>query len=88
MVTNKGFYTKILGDVDLKGMVILVYHNDQIIAEINYEKGIDNMEIEITSSIKESHNRIFSLDSFYKILEEAKQIAIKCAQEDEEMKNI
>ena len=41
MVINKGFCTKIFGDVDLEGMVIFVCHDDQIIAEINYEKGID-----------------------------------------------
>jgi len=44
---SKGLCTKILGDVDLEGMVILICHDDQVIAEINYEKGIDNMEIEI-----------------------------------------
>ncbi len=46
MVINKGFCTKILGDLDFEGMVILVCYDDQIVAEINYEKGIDYMEIE------------------------------------------
>ncbi len=83
MVINKGFCTKILGDIDLEGMVILVYYDDQVIAEINYEKGIDNMEIEVLSSQEGFSKRIFSLDGFFKILEEAKQLAIKCAKEDE-----
>lgn len=86
MVINKGFCTKILGDIDLEGMVILVCHDDQVIAEINYEKGIDNMEIEIVSSQEGFPKRIFSLDGFFKILEEAKQLAIKCAKEDEELR--
>ena len=81
---KKGFCTKILGDIDLEGMVILVCYDDQVIAEINYEKGIDNMEIEIVSSQEGFPKRIFSLDGFFKILEEAKQLAIKCAKEDEE----
>lgn len=87
MVINKGFCTKILGDIDLEGMVILVCYNDQVIAEINYEKGIDNMEIEVVSSQEGFPKRIFSLDGFFKILEEAKQLAIKCAKEDEERTN-
>ena len=86
MVINKGFCTKILGDVDLEGMVILICHNDQVIAEINYEKGIDNMEIEIISSKEGFPKRIFSLNGFFKILEEAKQLAIKCSKEDEELR--
>jgi len=80
---SNGFCTKILGDIDLEGMVILVCHDDQVIAEINYEKGIDNMEIEIVSSQEGFPKQIFSLDGFFKILEEAKQLAIKCAKEDE-----
>lgn len=87
MVINKGFCTKIFGDVDLEGMVILVCHDDQVIAEINYEKGIDNMEIEIVSSQKGSPKQIFTLDGFFNILEEAKQLAIKCAKEDNERQN-
>ena len=87
MVINKGFCTKILGDIDLEGMVILVCYDDQVIAEINYEKGIDNMEIEIVSCQEGFPKRIVSLDGFLKILEEAKQLAIKCAKEDEERAN-
>jgi len=84
MDVNKGFSTKILGDVDLEGMVILVCYDDQIVAEINYEKGIDKIEIEIVSSMEGYPKRIFSLDGFFKALDEAKQVAIKCAKEDEE----
>lgn len=85
MVINKEFCTKILGDIDLEGMVILVCYDDQVIAEINYEKGIDNLEVEIVSSQDGFPKRTFSLDGFFKILEEAKQLAIKCAKEDEEI---
>lgn len=81
---NKGFCTKILGDIDLEGMVILVCHDDEVIAEITYEKGIDNMEIEIVSSQEGFPKRLFSLDGFFKTLEEAKRLATKCALEDEE----
>ena len=83
MVINKGFCTKILGDIDLEGMVILVCYDDQVIAEVNYEKGIDKMEIEIISSQEGFPKRVFSLDGFFKILEEARLLAMKCAKEDE-----
>ncbi len=83
---HKGFCTKILGDVDLEGMVVLVCYDDQIVAEINYEKGIDNMEIEIVPSREGFPKRIFPLDGFFKILEEAKQLAIKGAKEDEKLR--
>lgn len=83
MVINKGFCTKILGDVDLEGMVILVCYEDHVIAEINYEKGRDNIEIELVPSKEGITTRRFSLDVFFKALEEAKQLAIKCANEDE-----
>ncbi len=84
---EEGFCTKICSDVDLEGMVVFVCHDDQIIAEVTYEKGIDNMEIEIVFSREGFPKRIFSLDGFFQILEEAKQLAIKCAKEDEEKKN-
>jgi|GEM_PF-1102133 len=86
MVKNKGFCTKICSDVDLEGMVILISYDDQLVAEITYEKGIDNMEIEITSSKEGSPRRLFSLNAFFQILEEAKKLAIKCAKEDEEFR--
>ena len=52
-------------------MLILVCHNDQLIAEVNYEKGIDKIEIEIISSQENLSDSIFSLNDFLKILEEA-----------------
>ena len=84
MVINKGFCTKIFGDLDFEGMVILVCYDDRTIAEINYEKGIDHMEIEITPSAEGFPKRIFPLDDFFDALEEAKAIATRCAKEDAE----
>ncbi|HPE84680.1 MAG TPA: hypothetical protein PLO43_00680 [Chlamydiales bacterium] len=75
-----------LSDVNLKGMLILVCHDDQLIAEVNYEKGIEKIEIEIIPSQEDLSDRIFSLKDFLKVLEEARQLAIKCAKEDEEMR--
>ncbi len=76
---NNGFYTKLLGDVNLEGMVIILCFADHNIAEITYEKGIDKMEIEFTPI---SEKLIFPFDDFSLALEKAKQLAIKCAEED------
>jgi len=86
MVKSKVFSTKILGDLDLDGMVILVCYNEQVIAEINYENGIDQMQIELICSTEESPKQFFPLEGFLEILQEAKEIAIQCAKEDEKFK--
>ena len=75
------FSVELCGDVDLEGMVIIINYEDQPVAEINYENGIDKMEIEIVHSNKDL-KRVFLLDNFFRILEEAKQLAIKCAKEN------
>ena len=67
---NKKFSIEMCSDLDFEGMVI----------DISYEKGIDNMEIEIRPILDKL---IFSLGDFFVALEKAKQLAIKCAKEDE-----
>src|SRR3990167_962112 len=81
MVINKGFCTKICSDVDREGMIVIICYDDQIVAEINYEKGIDNMEIEIILSREGSPKRAFLLNDFFIVLDKAKQLAIQCAKE-------
>ena len=65
------FHIEMCGDVDLEGMAIYISYDTEIIASITYEKGINNMEIEL-----------FPLEDFFVFLEKAKKLAIKCAQED------
>ena len=80
---NKKLSIELCGDLDFEGMVIDVTYNKETIASINYEKGIDNMEIEIPPK---PENFVFPLDDFLLILEKAKKLAIKCAKEDEEFR--
>ncbi len=61
-------------------MVINISYDMETIASINYDKGIDNMEIEMRPI---SEKLLFPLDDFFPALEKAKQLAIKCAKEDE-----
>ncbi len=80
---NKNFSIELCGDLDFEGMVVDVTYNKETIASINYEKGIDNIEIEIPSKPEKC---VFPLTDFFLILEKAKKLAIKCAKEDEELR--
>ena len=83
MVINKEFRTELCSDLDFEGMVVDVCFDAQRIAMVNYDKGIDNIEIEILSRKEAPPRLFFSLDGFFNILEEARAIAIRCAKEDE-----
>lgn len=66
-------------DLDYEGMVVDVSYDMETIASINYDKGIDNIEIEVYPI---SEKLKFPLDDFFLVLEKAKQLAVKCAKED------
>lgn len=83
MVKDEGFCTKLCSDLDFEGMVVDVCFDDQRIAMVNYDKGIENIEIEILSAKENAPNLIFPLEDFLNILEEAKIITIRCVKEDE-----
>jgi hypothetical protein len=51
---KKKFLIETCSDLNYEGMVIDISFDSQRIAMINYDKGIDNMEIEILSSEDES----------------------------------
>jgi len=68
-------------------MVVDISFDNQRIAMINYDKGIDNMEIEVLSTEEGSSRCVFPLNVFLEILEKAKAIAVRCAKEDEDRKN-
>ena len=82
MVTNKGFFLKLCSDLDFEGMIVDICFDDQRIASVNYDKGIDNIEVAMLT--QESSRHVFNLSDFVNILEKAKNLAIKCAKEDGE----
>ncbi len=82
---NNGFSIILCGDLDFEGMVIDVKYNMYKIASINYEKGVDQLEIEFFSN---SEKMVFPLQEFLITLEEAKKLAIQCAKEDELRDNL
>ena len=86
MVINKEFRLQLFGDLNLKGMAIEITFHDSIIASINYEKGVNNIEIELFHFTIDDTRLIFPFDDFLHILKKAEQLAIKCAKEDEELR--
>jgi hypothetical protein len=84
---KKTFLIETCSDLNYEGMVVDITFDNQRIAMINYDKGIDNLEIEILPSEDEPSECVFPLKDFLEILEKAKEITIQCAKEDEERKN-
>ncbi len=80
---NKNFSIEMCSDLDFEGMVIDISYEMEPIASLNYEKGVENIELMIHPAIE---NITFLLDDFCRSLEKAKQLAIKCAKEDERRK--
>ena len=69
-------------NLDFNGMVIDISYNMMTIASINYDKGIDNMEIEFFPFGSNSEKIILPMRDFLSVLEKAQQLAVTCAEED------
>lgn len=80
---NSRFLIEICSDVDFEGMVVDVSYDMQTIASINYDKGVNSMEIEIAPYSNGDKKTVFPLTDFLEVLERAKKIALRCAQEDQ-----
>jgi hypothetical protein len=80
---HKTFPIELSSDLDFEGMVVTICFGNQEVAMLNYDKGIDNMEIQLPSQNKEHPALIFPLQDFLNTLEKAKKLVIQCAKEDE-----
>jgi len=80
---NRILSIELFSDLNYEGMVINITCDKETIASVNYEKGVDNMEIEITPMSQEFK---FLMDDFLLALEKAKKLAFKCAKEDEDFR--
>lgn len=70
-------------NLDFEGMVIDISCNMMTIASINYDKGIENMEIEFFPFGNGVEKIILPMRDFVCVLEKAQQLALKCAKEDQ-----
>lgn len=76
---NKQFTIELCSDVDFEGMTVEILFDNQTIATLNYDKGIDNIEMEISENVEKL---AFPLQGFLTAVEKAKKLIIKCAEED------
>lgn len=76
------FTIELISDLDFEGMVVEISLGNQVIAQLNYDKGIDKIEMELCSELAEP-NLIFPLSEFSHALERAKDILIRCYNEDQ-----
>ncbi|MDE3045330.1 MAG: hypothetical protein KGJ02_01605 [Verrucomicrobiota bacterium] len=75
------FILELSSNLDFEGMVVELSFEKRPLARLNYDLGIDNIEIEMLSEDEEIK---FPLADFFQVLEKAKQILIRCDKEDKQ----
>jgi len=81
---NKKFSIELCSDLDVEGMVVDISYDMTTIASVNYEKGVDKMEIALLPFDNEVTAFKFPLQDFILVLEKAKNLAIQCAKDDQQ----
>lgn len=76
------FTIELSSNLDYEGMVVYISAHKQEIAILNYDKGIENIEIKLLPIYTESQTLSVSLDELLEALEKAKTVLKKCAEED------
>lgn len=74
------FKTRLCSDLEFEEMVADICYEDQTIAMITQEKGIDKMEIEIFHPNEETGSCKYCLDDYVKAIFSAKEALIKMRQ--------
>jgi hypothetical protein len=71
---NSKFQIELSSNLDYEGMVVYISYKNEPIACLNYEKGIENAEMEILSDAFKNNKCIISLDGFLTALGLAKKL--------------
>lgn len=74
------FDIALISDLDFEGMVVEISFNNQLTATLNYDQGINNIEMEVSCS---NETVTFSMENFLHALEKAKALLHKCFHEDQ-----
>jgi hypothetical protein len=75
MNEQKKFQIELCSDLDYEEMVADISYEDQPVAKITQDEGIDNIQVEIYSQ-KEEVSWKFSLDDFVEVMLRAKKCLI------------
>ena len=81
---KRKFSIDLIGDVDFEGMVVEINFDHHVLARLNYDRGVDKIEVEFCPGAQT--NIVFPLAEFSDVLERAKNILIKCYNEDQARK--
>ena len=85
---SNDFTIELSSNLDYEGMVVYISVHEQEIAILNYDKGIENIEIKLLPIYTESKTLSVPLDELLKALEKAKKVLKKCAEEDKTRDNL
>jgi len=72
------FSIELVSDLDFEGLVVDISIENQVIARLNYDKGIDKIEMEL---IPLSTPFAFPLAEFFETLERVKTILFECSKD-------
>lgn len=82
MEKNEKFSLILSSDLDYEEMVVDLNFNGQPIAIANYEKGAESLEIELLALLPGQKKLGLPLDELITALQRAKEILLKCVEED------
>ncbi len=81
---NENFRIELVSDLDCEGMVVDVSFKDKMVFRLNYDEGIDRIEMTMIGFMQQSEI-LFPLQDFLEAIERAKKILIKCFEEDRKL---
>ena len=76
------FTIELSSNLDYDGMVVYISVHEQEIAILNYDKGIEDVEVKFLPIYTKTKTLSVSLDKLLEALKKAKAILKKCAEED------
>lgn len=78
---NKKITIELSSDLDFEGMVVEITIENSILVRLNYDKGINNIEMELIPG-EGCKSANIPLNDFLTSIEKAKNLLIQCAEED------
>lgn len=78
----KSFF-ELISDLDFEGMIVEISFENQSVVRLNYDRGIDRIEMEMDLRNVDVNGLIFPLDDFFFALKKAKKLLVKCYREDQ-----
>lgn len=79
---NRKIKIELSSNLEYEGMVVYISFGNQEIGLLNYEKGAENLEIELLPLPPEQKKLELPLDELITALQRAKEILLRCAEED------